>query len=215
MKASDSRIDDDVLYQWGTEELTVTHQERFVKHFAGVQGKILEIGSGRGIMLELLRNAGHRAYGLDLSKQAVEACRLRGLEAVAGDALEHLRGLPAGSLGAIFCAHLIEHLQPSDAIELIAESYRVLAPGGRIMFVTPNAKDLRTTERFWLDVTHVRPYPEKLMLMLLKRYRFSRVTSFSDVEPSRNILDKLAKKLLHLWFMGYIFTGDLVVIAEK
>ncbi len=215
MKASDSRIDDAVLYQWGNEELTSSHQARFLKHFAGLSGTILEIGSGRGIMLEMLRKSGCKAYGIDLSQQAVDACRARGLEAVSGDALEHLRTLAAESLGGIFCAHVIEHMHPAEAIELIAQSHRVLMPGGRMVFVTPNAKDLRTTERFWLDVTHVRPYPEKLMHMLLNRQGFTCVESYSDVEPARNTAETIAKKFLYLWFMGYMFTGDLVVVATK
>ena len=208
-------IDDEVLYQWGNAQMTRQHQERFVKLFAQAQERVLEIGCGRGIILSLFKQAGVPAYGLDLSETAVQECHTKGLEAVVGDAVTHLKSVRSSSLGGIFCAHLIEHLSPQAALELIGEAFRALRPGANIVFVTPNAKDLRTTERFWLDITHVRPYPKKLMESMLNRQGFSRVVSTTDAEPSRNVLEKFVKKFLHVWFMGYIFTGDLVVIATK
>lgn len=195
--------------------MTTNQQQKFVKHFAGAPGKVLEIGCGHGTMLGLLKKAGISAYGLDLSESAVQICRQKGLEAVHGDALSHLKIVPPDSLGGIFCAHVIEHLAPAAALELIAESHRVLKTGGKLIFITPNAKDLRTTERFWLDITHVRLYPKKLMQFLLAREGFSQIKTFTDTEPSNNLLEKIAKTILRLWFMGYIFTGDLVVEAQR
>ena len=208
-------IDDAILYQWGSEKLTVYHQQKYVRQFIGVPGRVLEIGCSHGVMLTLLKEAGLSVYGLDLSENAVEMCRKKGLEAVHGDVLGHLRSLTASSLGGIFCAHVIEHLGPADALELIAESYRVLMPGGKIIFITPNAKDLRTTERFWLDITHVRLYPEKLLKILLTRQGFASVESFTDAEPARNIVERIIKTIMRIWFLGYIFTGDLVVVAQR
>jgi 2-polyprenyl-3-methyl-5-hydroxy-6-metoxy-1,4-benzoquinol methylase len=208
-------IEDRVLYNWGTEEMTLHHQMKYLRHFQDAPGKVLEIGCGHGIMLGRFKDAGIDAYGLDLSDEAVKVCRAKNLEAVSGEVISHLKNLQANSLGGIFCAHVIEHLDPTGAFELISESFRVLKKGSKIIFITPNAKDLRTTERFWLDITHVRPYPEKLMEFLLLRQGFAGVQAFTDEEPSKNILEKIAKKFLRLWFMGYIFTGDLVVIAER
>jgi SAM-dependent methyltransferase len=208
-------LEDAVLYKWGNEQMTTHQQHKFVKHFVGAPGKVLEIGCGHGVMLGLLKEASISAYGLDLSESAVQRCRQRGLEAVQGDALSHLKSVPSDSLGGIFCAHVIEHLEPAGALALIAESRRVLKPRGKIIFITPNAKDLRTTERFWLDITHVRLYPEKLMQFLLAREGFAQVKTFTDTEPSNNLFEKIAKTILRFWFMGYIFTGDLVVVAQK
>jgi 2-polyprenyl-3-methyl-5-hydroxy-6-metoxy-1,4-benzoquinol methylase len=208
-------IEDRILYNWGTEEMTLHHQIKYLRYFQNAPGKVLEIGCGHGIMLNRFKNAGIAAYGLDLSEEAVNVCRTKKLEAVSGEVISHLKSLQANTLGGIFCAHVIEHLNPADALLLIDGSFRVLKKGSKIIFITPNAKDLRTTERFWLDITHVRLYPEKLMEFLLLRQGFADVQTFTDEEPSKNILEKIAKKFLRLWFMGYIFTGDLVIIAER
>ncbi|MBI4546341.1 MAG: class I SAM-dependent methyltransferase [Ignavibacteriae bacterium] len=208
-------VDNSLLYQWGNEKLTTQQQEKFVSQFKGVPGKVLEIGCGHGVMLDLFKKAGITAYGLDLSEPAVEISLKKGLEAVHSDVLSHLGSLPDSSLGGIFCAHVIEHLVPSDALTLITESYRVLKRKGKIIFITPNAKDLRTTERFWLDITHVRPYPEKLIRVLLTKQGFTSIETFCNAEPATNALERIVKTVMRLWFLGYLFTGDLVVIAQK
>lgn len=213
--AQRSLPEDEVLYQWGTEELTASVQARFVPYFNNLPGRVLEVGCGKGVMLSMLKEKGIPAYGIDLSDTTVEYCRSKGLEALRSDALTHLKTLPGESLGGIFCAHVIEHLSPDDGVALLRECFRVLKPGGRLVLITPNARDLRTTERFWLDLTHVRLYPEKLLHFLAKKEGFRSVVSFYDREPARNIIERLAKVFLRAWFMGFMFTGDLVVIADK
>jgi SAM-dependent methyltransferase len=210
-----SYADAGLLYAWSDDALREQHQKRYLKHLANAPGKVLEIGSGRGVLLGLMKEAGIEAYGLDACDEAVVYCRGKGLDAVHGDALRHLSELPTASLGGIFCAHVIEHMQPAQAVDLIRESYRVLKPGSRIVIITPNAKDLRTGERFWLDLTHVRPYPEKLLVVLLKRQGFSGVKSYEHGEPTKNIFEKCAKALLKMWFMGFMFRGDLAVVADR
>lgn len=98
---------------------------------------------------------------------------------------------------------------------MIRQFQRVMKKGGRLILITPNASDLRTSERFWLDPTHVRPYPEKLLVLLLQRAGFKVIKTTRDKEPNKHFLVALAKTFLNLWFMGFMFKGDLVVIAER
>ena len=210
-----SYVDTGLLYAWSDDDLRERHQKRYLRHLVNAPGKVLEIGSGRGVMLRLMKGAGITAYGLDSFEEAVIDCRGKGLDVIHSDALSHLAALPTASLGGIFCAHVIEHMQPAQAMELIRESFRVLKPGSRIVIITPNPKDLRTSERFWLDITHVRPYPEKLLIVLLKREGFSNIKAYEDGEPARNIIEKMAKFFLKMWFMGFMFRGDLVIVADR
>ncbi len=73
---------------------------------------------------------------------------------------------PPGSMDAITCLHLIEHLD--DLSRLIAESCRVLKPGGRIYFESPHPRTLTLSSpsapevgvfplNFFDDLSHVRP----------------------------------------------------------
>ena len=70
-----------------------------------------------------------------------------------------------GSMAAITCMHLVEHLQ--DVRFLVKEVSRLLAPGGRVYFETPHPKTVEIpsppgkaagtfTLNFFDDPTHVR-----------------------------------------------------------
>lgn len=209
------RDDSDMPYEWGTEELTVQLQRPYAIYFNNAPGTVLEIGCGRGFFLELLINEGIDAYGLDASEETVRYCTEKDLRVVCDDAIKHLSSLPSASLGGIFCGHVIEHIQPQQAVIFIDESYRVLKPDGNFVIITPNAKDLRTTERFWLDITHVRPYPEKLLVALLRKSGYKKISAQEGAEPYKNPYERFAKWILRKWFMGYLFRGDLVVIATR
>jgi len=71
---------------------------------------------------------------------------------------------PDGSMSAITCMHLVEHLR--DAGHLMREAARLLRPGGRIYFETPHPKTLNLpspegkgagtfTLNFYDDPTHI------------------------------------------------------------
>ena len=62
-------------------------------YFAG-QSDVLDVGCGRGEFLELLREKGIRARGLDLNPEMVEVCRARGLDVTSADARGYLQGRP-------------------------------------------------------------------------------------------------------------------------
>ncbi len=123
---------------------------------------ILDIGCGRGEWLELMKDEGLTAKGLDLNSVLVTQCREKGFDVGENDALTYLRSLSDNSLGAITSFHLIEHLDFDTRVALFDESVRVLKPGGVALFETPNPRNLLVGAcNFWADPTHLRPlYPE-------------------------------------------------------
>ncbi len=130
---------------------------------AGTEGReILDIGCGRGEWLELMKDEGLSARGLDLNHVLVQECVEKGFQVEESDALQYLRSLPDNCLGAITSFHLIEHLDFETRIALFDESVRVLKPGGFALFETPNPRNLLVGGcNFWADPTHLRPlYPE-------------------------------------------------------
>ena len=119
---------------------------------------ILEIGCGRGLWLEHCRELGLKAYGVDTNKIAVAAGRGMGLDAREENALHHLRRLPAGSLRAVACFHVMEHLRFEEQYALLTEAARTLAPGGLLLVETPNPHNLIVGAcMFWSDPSHLRP----------------------------------------------------------
>ncbi len=134
----------------------------YVPWFA--DGPVLELACGRGEFLGLLGEAGVEAQGVDLDEGMVQTARAAGLDVQHGDAVGALRARADGSLRGVFSAHFAEHLVPADLQVVVAESARVLAPGGVFVAATPNAACLSVLGHdFWADPTHVRPYDPRLL----------------------------------------------------
>ena len=128
---------------------------------------VLDLGCGRGELLELLREAGTAARGVEGNANAVQECRSKGLDVVAGDLVEFLERQPPGATGAVFAAQVAEHLEPPRLQALLAAAHRTLAKDGLLVLETVNvASALAYFDVFIRDLTHERPlHPETLRFM--------------------------------------------------
>jgi SAM-dependent methyltransferase len=124
---------------------------------------VVDLGCGRGDWLALLGRHNIPARGVDASREMIDACRLRGLDVVGGDALDYLQQLPENLAPAITAIQLIEHLPPPVLVALLKESFRVLRPGGLLLLETPNPENFQVSAYyFYLDPTHKHPIPPPL-----------------------------------------------------
>jgi O-antigen chain-terminating methyltransferase len=128
---------------------------------------VVDLGCGRGELLELLRARGVEGRGVEASVSAVRECRAKGLDVVEGDLVEFLRAQKSGTLGGVFAAQVVEHLPPPVLQSLLAEAHRALRPGGRLLLETVNAASaFAFLEVFIRDLTHERPlHPETLRFL--------------------------------------------------
>ena len=125
-------------------------------HETGVT--VLDVGCGRGEWLECLKTAGIRAKGIDSNRITVAQCQEYGLDVEAAEALDFLKNLPESAYHAVTGFHIIEHLPFARLIEWLDEIYRILKPGGLVIFETPNPANLLVSAYdFYRDPTHLRP----------------------------------------------------------
>jgi SAM-dependent methyltransferase len=144
------------------------------------QTPILDIGCGRGEWLELLKEAGLSAYGIDLNSMMVERALSRGLDARRCDLLTHLMQLPNAGLSAITAFHVVEHLPFNVLVDFLDEALRALIPGGVFILETPNPETMRVgATTFYNDPTHRNPLTPALLEFLVAN------RGFSDVEIVR------------------------------
>jgi O-antigen chain-terminating methyltransferase len=147
-----------------------------VHRLAGAGG-VVDLGSGRGEWLTLLRDAGVRARGVDTNPAFVAAGRARGLDIELSDAAGHLQGVPPGSVDMVTAFHVIEHLATEEVLELLEAAWRALRPGGCVLLETPNPTNLVMAAcDFYNDPTHRSPLPPALTEYLVA------AQGFGDVE---------------------------------
>jgi SAM-dependent methyltransferase len=101
-------------------------------------GRVLEIGFGAGRRLEDLIKRGWEAEGQEIDPLAIRGARGRGITVHEGP-LDECR-LPSGSYDAIVGTHVIEHVH--NPLKVLRTCYDLLAPGGTLVLVTPNARSI-------------------------------------------------------------------------
>lgn len=135
----------------------------YLPHFDGATD-VLDVGCGRGEFLDLLRERGVAARGIDTNHEMVQVCHERGLIADEGDALAYLGGLPDASLGGLFSAQVVEHLEPGYLLKLLDTAFLKLRPGATLILETINAASWSAFFSSYIrDITHIRPlHPDTL-----------------------------------------------------
>ncbi|MHB8631451.1 MAG: class I SAM-dependent methyltransferase [Candidatus Limnocylindria bacterium] len=163
--------------------------EAFVELFRG-RARVLDLGTGRGTFLELLRDLGIGGYGVDPDATLNDEVRSRGFDVQTGDGLAHLRSLADGSIDGLFSRHVAEHVLPGELIAMLRECRRVLKPGSPVVFITPNPATLTVgAHTFWLDPQHRRPIPAELFGFYLEVEGYDRVETRTS-EPSATRLNE-------------------------
>ena len=128
-------------------------------------GRLVDVGTGTGRMIELFGPAADKALGIDRSPEMLRLARAKLAEAGLESA-ELRQGdmyslpLPAASADTVIIHQVLHYAQNPAAA--VAEAARLLAPGGRLLivdFAPHEREDLRSTD------AHVRlGFPDEAML---------------------------------------------------
>jgi len=130
-----------ILYQveethwWylGRRRIIQSLVEKIRTALANAKPRILDVGCGTGANLKMLAAYGS-AEGVDISPQAVDFCRERGLDSVKLGAIEHLP-YESGSFELVTALDVVEHLD--DDVAGLREMRRVLRRDGRVLLFVP------------------------------------------------------------------------------
>jgi O-antigen chain-terminating methyltransferase len=181
----------------GTRDEIRRRQQDYLDLFRS--GPVLDVGCGRGEFLELCRETGVEARGVDTDAGMVARCRETGLAVEQADALAHLASLPDATLGGIFCAQVIEHLPPDALVALVRLAHAKLRPGGVLLCETPNPACLTVfSGAFYADLTHIKPiHPEAARFLLeAAGFRDVEIRSVNPCQPELRL-----QRIEPFWYM--------------
>ena len=161
-------------------------------------GRILDIGCGRGLALEVMRRDGWDVAGVEFSREAAAcAAEQYGIHVVHGDPAEW--GFPPESFDVITINHVLEHLEkPAHVLE---ECGRLLRKGGLLVCAVPDISSLQAIagkgKWFHLDVPyHIHHFTEPGLVGLLTKKGF-KVVKIRRMDLEHNLFGWL-QTLLNL-----------------
>jgi len=138
------------------------------------QQPVLDIGCGRGELLEACKKAGIEARGFDINERSVTDLQQRGFNVTLAGIPQCFEGIKHGSIGSVIAMHVVEHLPVEHLFALFAQAARVLRPGGLFMLETPNAESIAVSASdFWRDPTHLAPRHPAALTLLAREHGFS------------------------------------------
>jgi len=179
-------------------------------------GPIIDLGCGRGELLEVLHEQGFQAVGIDQNDIQLDAARQKGLPVLNYNVLDYLKRLDDGSVLAVTGIHIAEHLPFPVLASLVQEVARVLRPGGLLIFETPNPKNLIVgANTFHFDPTHIKPLPPEVLEILFETCGFSNVET-RPLHPSDTLFGMVEHKRVDPHIAQLLFgPQDYAVLGIK
>jgi len=99
---------------------------------------ILDAGCGTGGLIEKIREKGYKnVKGFDLSSDAIEICRQRGLDIFQYNLLDVLKNNKINSCDVIICNDVVCYFDESEHKAIISNFEKMLKPGGLIILNVP------------------------------------------------------------------------------
>ena len=111
--------------------------EAMVRSHVTASSRVLDLGCGRGGVVELFWRDVALAAGVDPDASSLSDHRSRGMPVVRG--VGERLPFVSETFDLVVCLWVLEHMR--EPVEAFREVQRVLRPGGHFVFVTPNTRN--------------------------------------------------------------------------
>jgi len=122
-----------------------------------------------------------------------------------------LESIP-GPFDAIACFEVVEHLTPGMGLDLFAQTFRLLAPKGRLFVSTPNVYHPMS---FWSDSTHITPYRIRHLAGWMGTVGFNRLWGYRVCRVTWRMRLRYWRYRGLLRLLNLDFAPGILVVAEK
>ena len=179
--------------------------------------RYLDLACGCGDMLYLLEQQGIAATtGVDLCREELDNARLfvRG-KLVHEDVLQFLQSEPDESYDFITALNFLEHLTKDKLFAILTEVRRVLARGGTLVAMVPNAiSPFGTITRHW-DLTHEWAFTPNNFRQLASLCSFDSMVEFRECGPVAHGFRSALRVIAWTFIRAAISAWLLVEIADR
>jgi len=214
----------------GSRENILQHQMNFIGYFENCTN-VLDIGCGRGEFLELAKQKGINARGIDVDEDMINFCKSKGLNAELKDAIKTLEEIKDKSLDGIFISQVVEHLSPRYLINMLSLCNKKLKYGFYIIIETVNPLSLFSLANFYIDLSHVKPvHPETLKFLVntagfrdietkflspvLPEMRLQKLPDIEDAEENKSVIE-ISNQNIDMINDALYGAQDYAVIGKK
>jgi 2-polyprenyl-3-methyl-5-hydroxy-6-metoxy-1,4-benzoquinol methylase len=179
-------------------------------------GRVLMVGCGDGLELEVARRHGWSPEGYDIDeKTTAEVAQRSGVPVHCGR-FERLP-VPEGRFDAVFMDQVIEH--PKNPADYLRKAHALLREGGVLFLGTPNIGSVSNRLKTWAGRLglrrqrrgrhyntkhHIFFYTPAVMRGLLARFGFEVLVVRGSLEPQRNPVTPLLSRWLPNLDSGFI-----------
>jgi len=174
------------------------------KHIAPAAGKVLDVGAGQGAFSKLLHDASYQVAACDMFPNMFRCPQVECRKSDLHDTLPYADG----EFDAVIAIEVVEHLE--SQLGLFQEIHRVLKPGGKFLFTTPNVASLKSRVGFLLtgymyshgplDPAVKDPVTQHIAPFTPDRYRF--LLAQAGLELTHLETDKYQKSSLWLGWLA-------------
>lgn len=138
--------------------------------------RVMDIGSGEGHFLEVLRDRQIDAFGVDLNEELANRARAKGLKILVKDVLEALDD-DASGVTVFSMLDFAEHVPLRVLLQLLEKISRI--PGARVLLQTPNLDSVIGMKFYFHLPSHVTPLHPFFLRRVLAQHGFTILDEWS------------------------------------
>lgn len=208
-------------YFRGKKDLIRENFEHYLKYLNKGM-KILDLGCGRGELIELLVAHGFDASGVDSNPDMVKHCKLNNLSVIQDDIIHYLKSTNE-KYDCIFISQVVEHMKINTLLEFVSLCHQKLNNNGLLIIETPNPETILVSSyTFYLDFTHTKPIPAIFLKYLLESKNFNVIDTlylhpFPENEKLLELVSDNHQLNLNFKTLNKLIYGarDYAIIASK